>query len=47
MTAVGGMEYATVADSESNTVSPALYRSAGFGALAADRRLRQADRLTG
>ncbi len=30
MAAIGGMEYATVANSESNTASSALYRSAGF-----------------
>ena len=30
MATVGGMEYATVANSESNTASSALYRSAGF-----------------
>jgi ribosomal protein S18 acetylase RimI-like enzyme len=29
--AAGGMEYATVANSESNAASFALYRSAGFG----------------
>ena len=30
MAATGGMEYATVANSETNTASSALYRSAGF-----------------
>ena len=30
MAAAGGMEYATVANSESNTASSALYRSAGL-----------------
>ena len=30
MAAAGGMEYATVANSESNAASSALYRSAGF-----------------
>jgi ribosomal protein S18 acetylase RimI-like enzyme len=30
MAAAGGMKYATVANSESNTASSALYRSAGF-----------------
>ena len=30
MATAGGMEYATVANSESNTASSALYRSAGF-----------------
>ena len=30
MATAGGMEYATVANSESNAASSALYRSAGF-----------------